>query len=76
MQPQKKQKGKKIASKENDVVQLDASADVSPTSVGKSKLNTLNKDFPYKEFVDWELMTLATLEAFHGDEDDLVEKLQ
>ena len=57
------------------MVQLDADANVSST-LGKSELNILAKDFPYKEFMDQELMAPTTLVAFHGDEDDLVEKLQ
>ena len=46
------------------------------TSVGKSELNPLAKDFPYEEFMDRVLMTLATIKQFHVDEDDLMEKLQ
>ena len=46
-QPQKKQKRNKT-SKEKEVVQVDA--DIFPTSVGKSKLNALAKDF--QEFMD------------------------
>ena len=58
------------------MIWLDAGADVSPTLAGKFKLNALAKDFPYKEFMGWDLMTLTTLKAFCGDEDNLVEKMQ
>lgn len=72
VQPQRKQKGKKVA-KDKDVMQVDANT--SSTSMGMSELNALAKDFPYQEFMDRLLMTLATLEQFLGDKDDLMEKL-
>ena len=71
-QPQKKQKGKNVAIKEKEVVEVDT--DVSLTSVGKYELNILTEDFLYQKFKDRILMTLATLKQFRGDEDDLVEK--
>lgn len=59
--------------KDKDVMQVDANT--SSTSMGMSELNALAKDFPYQEFMDRVLMTLATLEQFLGDKDDLMEKL-
>ena len=42
---------------------------------GKSKISVAAKDFPYVEFMDKELMTLALLEQLRGgDDDSLVEK--
>ena len=71
---QKKQKGKITISKEKEIIQVGTEA--SPTSKGRSEVNVLAKDFPYPQFMDNELMSLACLEQLKGDEDDLVDKLQ
>ena len=65
--------GKKAETKRINVVEIDI--DISPTSVEKSKLDILSKNFPYQELMDQVLMAPTWLEQFHEDEDDLVEKL-
>ena len=70
-QPPKKQKGKKVA-KAKEINQLETK--VSPTSKAKSGLNVLDKSFPYLQFMDKELMTLAYFEQLQGDKNGLVEK--
>lgn len=50
--------------KEKEVVQVDV--DVSPTLADKLEINVLAKIFPYLQFMDHELMTLACLEELWG----------
>ena len=47
---------------------MEVDIDVSPTSVEKSELNILAKNFPYQEFMDQMLMTPANIEQFREDE--------
>ena len=46
--------------KEKEVIQVDF--DISLTSLDKSKVNVLAKNFPYLQFMDKELMNLVRLE--------------
>ena len=67
----KKQERKRLA-KEKKIIQIDL--EDSPTLGGKSEINVLAKDFPYSEFMDKELMTLAYLEQLQDDDNGLAEK--
>ena len=70
--PSKKQKGKKVV-KEKTVV-IDPKD--PPTSKERSEYHVMEKEFPYPEFMDRELMVPTLLERLEGDDENLEAKFQ
>ena len=70
--PSKKQKGKKVV-KEKTVV-IDPEDPL--ISKERSKYHVMEKEFPYSEFMDRELMVPALLERLEGNDENLAAKIQ
>ena len=47
-----------------------------PTSKERSEYHVMEKEFPYPEFMDRELMVPALLERLKGDDENLAAKFQ
>ena len=68
----KKQKGKKAAEEKTIVIDPED----PPTSKEKLEYHVMEKEFPYLEFMDRELMVPALLERLEGDDENLAAKFQ
>ena len=70
--PSKKQKGKKVVKEKTVVIDPED----APNSKERSEYHMIEKEFPYPEFMDRELMVLALLERLKGDSENLAAKFQ
>ena len=68
--PSKKQKGKKVVKEK--IVIIDPEDPL--TSKERSKYHVMEKEFPYPEFMDRELMVPALLEHLEGNNENLAAK--
>ena len=68
----KNQKGKKAAKEKTVIIDLEDPL----TSKERSEYHVMEKEFPYPEFMNRELMVPALLECLEGDDENLAAKFQ
>ena len=70
--PPKNHKGKKVAKEKTIIV----NSKDHPTSKERSEFHVMQKDFPYPEIMDKELLVLVLLKCLHRDDENLANKFQ